>query len=65
MSLILDLQENIYKQIKNNYYEAGRHVVGFWDLSIDVFLEVQNNRCSQIVCLIYYIVYGILRWYTI
>ena len=31
---ILDLQE------------TGRHVVGFGDLSIDVFLEVQNERYS-------------------
>ena len=35
---------------QENYYMsagfAGRHVVGFWDLSIDVFLEVQNQRYS-------------------
>ena len=42
--LYLDLQENIYTQVKKTYYMsagfAGRHVVGFGDLSIDVFLEV-------------------------
>ena len=50
VSLILNLQEHIYKQIKKTYYMsagfAGRHVVGFGDLSIDVFLEVQNKRYS-------------------
>ena len=47
---MLDLQEDIYKQVKNTYYMsaglAGRHVVDFEDLSIDVFLEVQNKRYS-------------------
>ena len=28
--------------------EARRHVVGFLDLFIDIFLEVQNRRYSQI-----------------
>ena len=37
--------ENIYKKVKKTY-EAGRHVVGLGDLSIDVFLEVQNKRYS-------------------
>ena len=49
-SFILDLQENIYKKVKKAYYMpagfAGRHVVGLGDLSIDVFLEVQNKRYS-------------------
>ena len=48
ISLILDLQENIYKQVKKPYYIeagfAGRHVVGFEDLSIDGLLEVQIKR---------------------
>ena len=49
ISVLLDLQENIYyKQVKKNYYMsacfAGRHVVGFEDLSIDVFLKVQNKN---------------------
>ena len=39
----------LYK-IKKTYYMsvgfAGRHVVDFEDLSIDVFLEVQNKRYS-------------------
>ena len=51
---ILDLQENIYKTVKTTYYEAGRHVVGFGDLSIAVFLEVQNKTYSYILYLIDY-----------
>ena len=39
--------------------EAGRHVVGFLDLFIDIFLEVQNKRYSQILYLIDYIAYGL------
>ena len=39
--------------------EAGRHVIGFGDLSIDVFLKVQNQRYSKILYLIDYIVYGL------
>ena len=57
----MDLQENIYKKVKKTYYmsadEAGRHVVGSVDLSIDVFLEVQNERYSYISYLIDYIAY--------
>ena len=36
---ILDLQENIYKQVKKTYYMSAGEVVGLGDLSIDVFLE--------------------------
>ena len=47
MYFTLDLKETIYKQIKKTYYMsasfAGRHVVGFGDLNINVFLEVQNR----------------------
>ena len=47
ISFVLDLQENIYKKVKTTYYMsagfAGRHVVGSGDLSIDVFLGVQNK----------------------
>ena len=39
--------------------EASRHVVGFGDLHIDVFLEVQNKRYSQILYLIMVFIYGI------
>ena len=50
ISFVLDAQEDIYKKVKNAYYTsagfAGRHVVNFEDLSIDVFLEVQNKRCN-------------------
>ena len=46
--LILDLQENIYKKVKKPYYmlagSAGQHVVGFLDLFIDIFLEVQEKN---------------------
>ena len=44
--------------------EAGRHVVGFGDLSIDVFLEVQHRRYSGVLYLIDYIAYGLDLWYT-
>ena len=47
---ILDFQGNIYTQVPKAHYisagEAGRHVVGFLDLFIDVFLEVQNKTYS-------------------
>ena len=47
MIFILDLQENIYKKVKTTYYMstgvAGRHVVNFGDLNIDMFLEVQDK----------------------
>ena len=47
-SSILDLQENIYKKVKKTYYRsagfAGRHVVDFGDLNIDIFLEVQDKK---------------------
>ena len=47
-TFILDLQEIIHKKGKKTYYMsasfATRHVVGFEDLSMDVFLEVQNKR---------------------
>ena len=57
----MNLQENIYKTVNNTYYIsagfAGRHVVAFGDLSIDVFLEVQNEKYSQVLYLIDYIAY--------
>ena len=69
MFFSLDFQENIYKQIKKTYYMsvgfAGRHVVGFEELSIDVFLEVQDKRYSQILYLIDYIAHGLQFWYNI
>ena len=47
---ILDLQESIYNKIKKTYYMsagfAGRHVVDFEDLNIDIFLEVQDKKYS-------------------
>ena len=42
-----------------------RHVVGFPDLFIDVFLEVQNKRTNSILYLIDYIAYGLYVWYKI
>ena len=63
-SLILDLQENFYKQIYKTYYmlagEAARQVVCVGDLSIDVFLGVQNAKYCQILGLIDYIAYGFI-----
>ena len=38
--------------------EAGRHVVGFLDLFIDILLEVQDERYTKILYLIGYIAYG-------
>ena len=38
---------------------VGRHVAGFEDLRIDVFLEVRNKRYSYILYLIEYIAYGL------
>ena len=69
ISVILELQENIYTQAPKTHYmsagETGRHVVGFLDLLIDVFLEVQNKRYSQICYLIDYIAYAFHLWYKI
>ena len=45
--------------------EAGRHVVGFLDFFIDIFLEVQDKKYSQILYLIGYIAYGLHFWYNI
>jgi hypothetical protein len=41
MSFILGFQENIYKQVKRIYYMSAG-VVGFGNLDIEMFLEVQN-----------------------
>ena len=61
--LYFDLQENIFKKVKKAYYMSagfvGRHVVGFADLNIDIFLEIQDKRCSSILYLIGYIAYGL------
>ena len=45
--------------------EAGRHVVDFGDLNIDISLEVQDTKYSQILYLIGYIAYGPHLWYKI
>ena len=54
------------KKVKTTYYIlagfAGRHVVSVQDLNIDVFLEVQNKRYSQILYLIDYVVPGLHFW---
>ena len=69
MSFILDLQENTYKKVTKPYYMmagfAGRHVVEFGDLNIDIFLEVQDKTYSWILYLIGYIAYGLYLWYKI
>ena len=45
--------------------EAGRHVVGCFLFVLDIFLEVQDQRYSQILYLINYIAYGFYLWYII
>ena len=66
ISFLLDLQENIYKNVKKTYYMsagfAGRHVLDFGDLNIDVFLEVQNKRHSELLYRIDYVVPGLHFW---
>ena len=44
---------------------AGRHVGGFGDLSIDVFLEIQDKKYSQILYLIDHIANGLHLWCNI
>ena len=65
----MDLQENTYRKIKKTYYMsagfAGQHVVGFGDLSIEVFVEVHNQKYRQILYLIDCIAYGLHLWYKI
>ena len=64
--LILDLQENMYRNVQKTDYPsagfAGRRIVGFGDLSIDIFVEVQNERYSRILYLIDYLVPGLHFW---
>ena len=43
----------------------GRHVVVFWDVGIDIFLEVQDKKYSSILYLIGYIAYGLHLLYKI
>ncbi len=47
---ILEFQENVYKQVGKIHMfgagSAGAKKVCFEDLSIDIFLEVQNETCS-------------------
>ena len=63
----MGLQENIYEQIKKPYYMSadlnGRHVMGFGDLTIGVFLEVKNKRYSKILYLIDCVAYELHLWY--
>ena len=62
----MDLQENVNKKVKKTYYMlagfAGQHVVSVEDLNIDMFLEVQNQKYSQILYLIDYVVPGFHFW---
>ena len=57
---ILHLQENIYTQVPKKHYmsagEAGWHVAGAFDISMDVFLEVQDQKYSS---MLYDIDYGL------
>ena len=47
---ILELQEHIYRKVEKIDYplagEAGQGIIVFWDLSIDIFLELQNKKYS-------------------
>ena len=62
----MDLQENIYEEVKKTYYMsagfADRNVVDFGDFNIDTFLEVQDKQYSQILYLIDYVVPGLHFW---
>ena len=46
-----------YTQVPTTH--SGRHVVAFLDLFIDTFLEIQNQRYSQKLYLIDYVVPGL------
>ena len=52
---MLDLQDNICKKVKATYYMsagvAGRRVVGFGDLSINVFLKGPSKTYSEMLYL--------------
>ena len=65
----MEFQENSYERVEKTNYMwagvAGQHVVGFGDVSIDLFLEVPNEGYCQILYLTYYIAYELHRWYTI
>ena len=61
-TVILNIQEHICKKIKTIYCMSAGDVVGIGDLSIDVFLEVQSKRYSQILYLIDYVVPGLHFW---
>ena len=50
---------SFYETVKKTYYS------GFVDLSIDVFLEVQNHRYGRLLYLIDYIAYGLHLWYNV
>ena len=47
---MLDFQENVFNKVREiNMFgagSAGAKKVCFEDLSIDIFLEVQNETCS-------------------
>ena len=49
----LELQENIYKKVEKIDYPSasftGRRIVGFGDLSIDIFLELRSHFGSRIL----------------
>ena len=56
-------QERIYTGVPKSHF-AGGHVVGFLNFVISVFLEVQDQRYSQILYLIDYIAYSAHHNYT-
>ena len=60
--MILDLQEHIYRKVEKIDYPsagfAGGRIVDFWDLSIDISLEVQKQKSNQMLYLLGYIAPG-------
>jgi hypothetical protein len=66
---IWDPQENICKDVKNIICLlasfAGRRVVGFRCLSVDLVMELLNSIINDTLYLIDYITYGLHIRYTI
>ena len=59
---------NIYRKVENIDYPsagfAGRRIMDFWDLSIDMSLEVQNQKYNWILYLLDYIAPGLQFQYN-
>ena len=46
----MDLQENIYEQVRETEYPSAGEVVGLGGLGIDIFLEVRSHFGSRPQC---------------